>query len=123
MKRIFCVLLVLIMCLGLCACGTQTKNEYGAKVDGLGPYVYICDIHGEFDSVNGSHWLGYHRDTLVVYECYLPGTNYGIVHPYQIYENGAIYGAVYENGEIVPVPYALGVTEEMIENQFNSWFG
>lgn len=123
MKKILAVLLALVMCLGLCACGTTTTNDVGAEVDGYGPYIYIRDVDGQFDDVaEFSHWLGYHRETKIVYECYALGTQYGTVNSYQIYENGAIYGAVYENGEIVPVPYALGITDEMVEDQFNNWF-
>ena len=47
----------------------------------------------------------------------------GYLSPYQIYQDGAIYGAVYENGKIVPKPYAMGITEEMIDNYIGSIFG
>lgn len=116
MKRIICMLLVLVMCLGLCACGgTTTTNEQNIEVNGWGPYVYIRNTHGFYDDiVSTGYWLGYHRDSKVVFEIYGAGTNLGTVVPYQIYQDGVIYGAVYENGEIVPTPYALGFTLDML---------
>lgn len=123
MKKFIAVLLALVMCLSLCACGTTTVNDVNMEVYGWGPYIYIRDVDGQFDDpYELSHWLGYHRETNIIYECYGLGTRYSYVTPHQIYENGAIYGAVYENGEIVPVPYALGVTPEMVESQIGSWF-
>lgn len=114
MKRFICLLLALVMCLGLCACGTQTQNEHNANVDGFGPYIYIRNTDGDFNELASGFWLGYHRDTKIVYELYCPGTNYGMITPYQIYQDGVIYGAVYDNGEIVPMPYAMGFTLDML---------
>ena len=51
------------------------------------------------------------------------GTHGGYLTPYQIYQDGAIYGAVYENGKIVPKPYAMGITEEMIDKYIGNIFG
>lgn len=116
MKRIICMLLVLVMCLGLCACrGTTTTNEQNIEVNGWGPYIYIRNTYGFYDDiVSAGYWLGYHKESKVVFEIYGPGTNFGTIVPYQIYKDGVIYGAVYENGEIVPKPYALGLTFDML---------
>lgn len=115
MKRFICILLALVMCLGLCACGTTTTNEQNVEVYGWGPYVYIRNTHGFYDDVVSSgYWLGYHRDTKVVFELYGAGSNNSMAVPYQIYQDGVIYGAVYENGEVVPKPYALGLTFDML---------
>ncbi len=110
------MLLALIMCLGLCACGgTTTTNEQNIEVNGWGPYIYIRNTYGFYDDiVSAGYWLGYHKESKVVFEIYAPGTNLGTIVPYQIYEDGVIYGAVYENGEIVPKPYAMGLTFDML---------
>lgn len=111
MKRFVCMLMALVMCLSLCAC--SLAPEPGAIYDQ--GFVVISS----YDDYNH---LVYDINTNVVF--YLETGSYrGFLTPYQIYQNGAIYGAVYENGEIVPTPYALGITDEMIENQFNNWFG
>lgn len=109
MKRFIAILLALVMCLGLCACNGA---EVGETIENK--FIVI-------ENVTYSDKVVYHQDTLIVY--FLDNDSYGgYLTPYQIYENGAIYGAVYENGEIVPVPYALGVTPEMLESQIGSWF-
>lgn len=117
MKRIICMLLALVMCLGLCACGgTTTTNKDNVEVSGWGPYIYIRNTDGFFDDVvSNGYWLGYHRDTRVVFELYGVGSNLGTIVPYQIYQDGVIYGAVYEDGEILPIPYAMGITFDMIK--------
>lgn len=116
MKRIICMLLALVICLGLCACGITTTNKDNVEVYGWGPYIYIRNTDGFFDDVvSNGYWLGYHRDTKVVFELYGAGSNLGTIVPYQIYQDGVIYGAVYENGEIVPIPYAMGITLDMVK--------
>ena len=115
MKRFICLLIILVMCLGMCACGATTTNEQNVEVYGWGPYVYIQNTDGFYDDiVSSGYWLGYHRDSKVVFEIYNAGCNAGTIVPYQIYKDGVIYGAVYENDEIVPVPYALGFTLDML---------
>ena len=41
---------------------------------------------------------------------------------FKIYKDGLIYGAVYEDGEIKSVPYAVGLTDEMIKEYLNNLF-
>lgn len=115
MKKIVCLLLALVMCLSLCACAT-TVDENGVEVPGLGKFIFI-----EQGTANDLD-LMYHVDTKIVYHADLTGEGNSLA-PYQIYQDGAIYGAVYENGQIVAKPYAMGITEEMIENYLNGLFG
>ena len=117
MKRFICMLLLLIMCLSACSSATTT-NEVGAKVPGAGRFIFIYELDTDIEK----QYLAYDRETYIVYYADVQGES-KYVAPYQIYQNGAIYGAVYKNGEIIPVPYALGITDEMIEDQFNNWFG
>lgn len=97
MKKIIFLILILALCLSvLCGCGT-TYNEDGVKVDGYCNYITIKELE--------SDRIVYDRNTFVVF--YLQtNTHGGYLVPYQIYKDGMIYGAVYENGNIVPVPYA-----------------
>jgi hypothetical protein len=97
MKRIVCLILTLTICLSiLCGRGT-TYNENGVEVNGYYNYITIKDL--DVDHVV------YDRNTFVVF--YLQKNSYGgYLAPYQIYQDGMIYGAVYEDGNIVPVPYA-----------------
>ena len=50
MKRIICILLALVMCLGLCACGgTTTTNKDNVKVDVHNPeYTLKIEIREEY---------------------------------------------------------------------------
>lgn len=112
MKRFICVLMALVMCLSLCACGSKVIDDNGAEIKTFLDEYGIISRNWEYN-----YYVVYHLQSKVVY-IYREGFS-----PYQIYKNDAIYGAVYENGEIVPVPYALGITDKMIEDQFNNWFG
>lgn len=106
MKKIICLLLVLVMCLGLCAC-TPTQIVDGEEVK-------IIDYRfGVIKELELGNYIVYDVHTKVVF--YIEsGGHGGYLAPYQIYKDGAIYGAVYENGEIVPVPYAMGMTWDMV---------
>lgn len=112
MKKFMCILMALVICLSLCACGSKVINDNGVKVHTFVDEYGIISHDWEYN-----YYVVYHLQSKVVY-IYKEGFT-----PYQIYENGVIYGAIYENGEIVPVPYALGITDEMIEDQFSNWFG
>lgn len=115
MKRIICFVLMLVMCASLfCGC-YSTTDENGREVDGYYDFVILRKMT-EYD------WVVYDKNTSVVF--YLEqGTHGGYLTPYQIYQDGALYGAVYEDGKIVPKPYAMGITEEMIDNYIGSIFG
>ena len=118
MKRFIAILLALVMCFGLCACGSTTTNEAGVEVPGVGRFIFIYEVD---DTSHEVQYLAYDRETYIVYYADVTGESKYLT-PYQIYENGAIYGAVYENGEIVPKPYAMGITEEMINSYINGLF-
>ena len=114
MKKTVCLLLALIMCLVLGACAVTQVVE--------GEEVKVVDYRfGIIEELGLGNYLVYDIHTKVVFYVETAGHG-GYLSPYQIYQDGAIYGAVYENGEIVPVPYAMGITEEMIENYFNGLF-
>ena len=106
MKKIICLLLVLVMCLGLCACGKTVIVDNTERTILRNVYVVI-------EKFSPGEFLVFHKDTNVIYVFENDGYG-GYCVPYQIYQDGVIYGAVYENGEIVPVPYAMGVTWDMV---------
>ena len=108
MKKIVCLLLALVMCLSLCACGTKVIDTNGKELNTLYRGEFII-LEEDWDY---SHRTVYHADTKVVY--FHQGGHGGYLTPYQIYQDGVIYGAVYENGEIVPIPYAMGITWDML---------
>ena len=114
MKRIICLLLALVMCLGLCACAPTQIVE--------GEEVKIIDYRfGVIEELELGNYIVYDIRTKVVF--YIESAGHGgYLAPYQIYQDGAIYGAVYENKEIVPVPYAMGVTSEMIDSYIGKIF-
>ena len=115
MKRIICLLLALVMCLGLCACAPTQIVE--------GEEVKIIDYRfGVIEELELGNYIVYDIHTKVVF--YIESAGHGgYLAPYQIYQDGAIYGAIYENKEIVPVPYAMGVTSEMIDSYIGKIFG
>ena len=103
MKKIICLLLVLVMCLGLCACGRTVIDENGGEKKAFFNEYGIISHDWEYN-----YYVVYHLQTKVVY-IYREGFS-----PYQVYQDGVIYGAVYENDEIVPAPYAMGNTWDMV---------
>ena len=103
MKKIICLLLALVMCLGLCACGSKVIDENGVERKIFLDEYGIISNNWEYN-----YYVVYHLQTKVVY-IYREGFS-----PYQIYQDGVIYGAVYEDGEIVPMPYAMGITWDMV---------
>lgn len=113
MKKIICIIMAAILTLLLC-CGCSEKDM---RTEPYGSFVLIEQINEP-----RTDYLAYHKDTKIVYEInnlYSHGQNF---IPYQIYKNGVIYGAVYEDGEIKPVPYAMGLTDEMIKEYLNGLF-
>lgn len=105
MKRFICMLMALVMCFGLCACNI---NEESGPITFCGRFIEI----EEYTNPSSLTYVVYDKDTKTVF--YLQSCSGGFLTPYQVYEDGVIYGAVYENGEIVPKPYALGITFEML---------
>lgn len=100
-KKLFALLLVGIICVSLlCGCGTTT-NEHGLKVEGAGRFVFIEETGDDF-----TNHLAYDRETKIVYFYDEGGYNAGVYSQYLIYQDGAIYGAIYEDGKVIPVPFA-----------------
>ena len=116
MKRFF-VFLISITLLGalFCGCGRNT-TETSSNPDQVGPYVFIRQAS------NSNAYLVYNVDTNVVYVINHEGFDNETCVPYYLYENGAIYGAVYKDGEIIPAPFAIGLTDEMIKEYLNGLF-
>ena len=107
MKKIICLLLVLVMCLSLCACSSQT-----VIVDNTERTI-LRDKFIVLETFHPSEYVVFHKDTNIVYIFDNDGYG-GYLCPYQIYQDGVIYGAVYEDGEIGPLPYAMGITWDMV---------
>lgn len=102
-KFIICFALVISIMLGLCACYPTTIDEQGIERTVMDGFVIISTID------NYDHVV-YNQITRVVY--YLEQeTHAGYLSPYLIYQDGALYGAIFQDGEIVPVPYAYAPLE------------
>ena len=112
MKKIICMFMSIILVLLFC-CGCGEENT--------GPETYSSFIIIEQTTPERNDYLAYHKDTKVVYELSRLYTNQQNFVPYQIYKNGVIYGAVYEDGEIKPAPYAIGLTDEMIKEYLDNF--
>lgn len=113
MKKIICIVMVIILTLLFC-CGCHEK-ETGSRT--YGSFVLIEQINEPRED-----YLAYHKDTKIVYEINSLYRHKQNFIPYQVYKNGVIYGAVYEDEEIKLVPYAMGLTDEMIKEYLNELF-
>ena len=98
MKKIICLLLALVMCLGLCACAQTVIVDNTERAILRNKFVVL-------ETFYDSEYIVFHKDTNIVYIFDNDGYG-GYLCPYQIYQDGMIYGAVYENGSIIPTPYA-----------------
>lgn len=99
MKRfIICFVLIITILFGLCGCYPTIIDDQGNERININGFIVISTI-------NNYQYVVYNEITNVVY--YLEtGTHEGYLAPYLIYQDGALYGAVFENCEIIPVPYA-----------------
>ena len=115
MKRIICFVLMLVMCVSLfCGC-YSTTDENGREVDGYYDFVILRKMT-EYD------WVIYDKNTSVVF--YMEqGTHGGYLTPYQIYQDGTLCDAVYENVSIVPKPSGMGITHALISKFIGNIFG
>lgn len=104
MKRfIVCFILAIAIILSLCACSPTTVDEQGIERTVINGFVVIS-------AINNYNYVTYNQTTKVVY--YLQsGGHGGWLAPYLIYQDGALYGAIFQDGEIVPVPYAYAPLE------------
>lgn len=115
-KKIICLFFALITCFALCACAITTQTIEGKEVK-----IVNCRF-GIIEELTNSKYIVYDIHTKVVFYIDINGHE-GYLAPYQICKNGIIYGAAYENGEIVPIPYAMDITKEMINNYSSNIFG
>ena len=103
MKKLLICTLCIVMLLSLCACASTTVDDTGVKRTVLNGFVIIQDL-------GQCTYVAYNQVTKVVY--YLESDSYnGYLSPYLIYQDGALYGAIFQDGEIVPVPYAYAPLE------------
>ena len=112
MKKIICLVMATILTL-LFYCGCSEKDT--------GPETYGSFVFIEQINEPQTDYLVYHKDTKIVYELNRLYTNQQNFIPYQIYTNGVIYGTVYEDGEVKPVPYAMGLTDEMVKEYLDNF--
>ena len=98
MKKIFALYLTLILILSLCACAPQETID-GREYEVLNGNFMIIEKY------TSDTYLIATKDTSVMYVFEHNGYG-GFLSPYLIYEDGAIYGAVWIDEEIVPVPFA-----------------
>ena len=104
MKRfIVCFVLAISVMLSLCACYPKTVDEQGVERTVIDGFVIISTI-------NNYNHVVYNQTTKVVYYLEIE-THAGYLSPYFIYQDGALYGAIFQDGEIVPVPYAYAPLE------------
>ena len=102
MKKLITLFIIVIILFSLCACKNTIVDDNGEKraiYDGT--FVEIAV------NIFDSNYTVYDKNTKIVY--YLEtseNSDGGHLSPYLIYQDGAIYGAIFENGEIKPVPYA-----------------
>ena len=101
MKKVICLFLILVMCVSLfCGC-YSTTDENGKEVDGYYDFVIIRKM-------TDFNWIVYDKNTSVVF--YMEKDSYGgYLTSYQIYQDGMLYGAIYEDGKIVSKPYAMAL--------------
>lgn len=99
MKKFICFALILILLIGsLCACTPTIVDQGEERSVFCGSFVFI-----EKRTMGNS--IVYDKDTAIVY--YLKHSGHGgHLSPYLIYQDGYIYGAIFQDGEIKPVPQA-----------------
>lgn len=99
MKKLICLLMALALALSMCACSDydiQTESKPKIICERYVAIKYDCDYN---------LYLAYDMYTMVVYQCRFSSGSF--MSPYQIYKDGAIYGAIFDGTQIVPVPYAI----------------
>ena len=105
-KIIVCLILIFTIILSLCACQEVIVDEGKERTVHDGTFVEIKS------NLHGCNYIVYDKNTKVVY--YLEtaaSTDGGHLSPYLIYQDGYIYGAIFQDGEIIPVPYAYAPLE------------
>lgn len=100
-KLIVCIILIATILFAFCSCAPTIIDDTGAERE-----VKYCAFVVITEYGDGETLVVYHKTTKVVYNLQTGGYN-GFLSPYLIYQDGYIYGAVFENGQIIPVPYAF----------------
>jgi hypothetical protein len=99
-KLIVCIILIATILFTFCSCYPSTTDEQGVERIVIDNNFVIINYSTNYSAIV------YHQNTKVVY--YVEYGSYGgYLSPYLIYQDGYIYGAVFENGQIIPVPYAF----------------
>ena len=103
MKKFICFALILILLIGsLCACTPVVVDEGAERKIFDNTFIAITN----YDGVVYDHCVVYEKNTKIVYHLETAVNNGGYLSPYLIYQDGYIYGAIFQDGEIKPVPYA-----------------
>lgn len=97
MKKIIIVLLCVFILLALCGCRKTITS--GGKERTLHDGVFA-----EIENYSTNCLLVYDINTRVVY--YYDGAGY-YISPYLILDGGALCGAVFEDGKIIPITFAF----------------
>lgn len=101
MKKLVSLILAVVLCLSLfCGCHTTTDN-YGDAVIGNDRFIFI-DCIDEDEQI----YVAYDKITNIVYYYDDMGPNSGVSSNYFVCKDGAMYGAIYEDGKIKPIPFA-----------------
>lgn len=109
MKKFICVMFIVILTLGLCAC-YSTTNENDEKVKGIGNYVVI--------ETSDKSWLTYDKNSLICYDINVPYSNSRTIVPHMTVENGVVYYTLYDNGTFKLAPMGI-VSTDSIDSWFN----
>lgn len=96
---IICFVLVFIIALILCTyIYIRTDKRPEIKI--------YNDTLVEIEHRSSDNKIIYDKNTKIVYYFETGANDGGYLSPYLIYQNGALYGAIFQDGEIIPVPYA-----------------
>ena len=103
MKKFICFALILILLIScLSACVPSVVDEGAERKIFDNTFIAITD----YDGVTDDNCIVYEKDTKIVYYLETAANYGGYLSPYLIYQDGYIYGAIFQDGEIKPVPYA-----------------
>ena len=102
-KIIVCLILIFTIILSLCGC-QATINDEGKEREIYDSTFVVIEKPSNLLS------MVYDRNTKIVY--YLRETSYGdCLAPYLIHQDGCVYGAIFQDGKYIPVPYASAPLE------------
>ena len=87
------------------SCSNQVTDENGIKRDTVYDYFPVIESDWEY-----SRYVVYDPVSKIVY--HMSGGHGGYMTPYMLYEDGVIYGAIFEDGKIVPAPFAIQTPTE-----------